>query len=271
MKYYIYALQCPLSKQIRYIGQTVQKPKYRFNGHIHESKNPRDGRTRKINWIRKLIRLGELPELLIIEDGLFIDQKHLDNIEINWISYYKNLGYDLVNSTDGGNSVCKKIQEYQRRTEDKIVYSYNEKTKEILSYKNIKEAAKIVNIKKDNIPKAIHIKGRCKELFWSYDNDFSNFNIKPSKILARICVYNDTFYKEYDSIVQAMYELNIPKTCRSRVTCRLNDGLMYKGFYFKRMNEKNKCGRKQAHVKLSELRENPEVDNPDPSIDLNDQ
>lgn len=269
MKYYIYALICPLSNQIRYIGQTKQKPKYRFNGHIQESKNPKDGKTKKINWIRKLIRLGELPELLIIEDGLFENQQQLDNIEIKWISYYKELGCRLVNGTNGGNSVCKNFEKYHRRTEDKKVYSYNEKNNEILEYNNIKEASEIIGVNRENIPKAIYIKGRCKNLFWSYNK---KFEVKPSKHFTKIAVFNDSFYKEFDSIFEAMDNLNIPRTCKSRIGYRLNDGLLYKGFYFKRISPKSNVGKKEAHLKQEELLENPITvceDNQQPSLTSN--
>lgn len=267
MKYYIYALHCPISNQIRYIGQTVQTPKRRFDHHIWESKNLTEINTKKVNWFRKLLRLGKTPEIIIIEEGLFINQQHLDNVEINWISHYKKLGCRLVNGTDGGNSVCKRIEKYHRRTEDKKVYSYNEKTNEILEYKNIKEASIAIGMNRENIPKAIYIKGRCKDLFWSYDK---NFEVKQSKNFTKIAVYNESFYKEFDSIWEAMDSLNIPRTCKSRVGYRLNDGLMYKGFYFKRISSKSNAGKKQAHIKSDKLLENPEEDNQQPIINLND-
>lgn len=269
MKYYIYALYCPLSNQIRYIGQTVQTPKRRFDHHVWESKNLIEINTKKVNWFRKLLKLGKLPELIIIEDGLFENQQQLDNIEIKWISYYKELGCRLVNGTNGGNSVCKKIEKYHRRTEDKKVYSYNEKTNEVLEYKNIKQASEIIGVNRENIPKAIYIKGRCKDLFWSYNN---NFEVKQSKNFTKIAVYNESFYKEFDSIWEAMDNLKIPRTCKSRIGYRLNDGLLYKGFYFKRISPKSNAGKKRAHVKQEELLETPITvceDNQQPSLTSN--
>ncbi len=238
MKGYIYALKCPIIDQIRYIGQTVQKPSYRYNNHLNEIKKPKYN-TKKVNWLKKVLRNNLLPELIILEEIDNCTKELLNEREIYWISENKDL--PLVNGNEGGNNVCKAIQKYHRRTIDKKVYSYNEFTKELIEYKNIEEAGKQVNVNKHNIPKAIYIKGRCKGLFWSYDK---NFQIKESKHYTKIAVFNDNFYKEYNSIFEAMDDLNIPRTCKSRIGYRLNDGLEYKGFYFKRLHGKSNAGKK---------------------------
>lgn len=238
MKGYIYALKCPLIDKIRYIGQTKQSPSRRYASHLQEVKSNKFN-TKKVNWLKKLFKNNLLPELIILEIIDNPSKEALDNREIYWIEFYNH--DKLVNGTKGGRDVCQAIKQYHRRTTNKKVYSFNEYTKEIVEYNNVKEAAKIVGILFGNIPKAIHIKGRCKGLFWSYNKDFI---IKPSKQFTKIAVFNDTFYKEYNSIFEAMDDLNIPRTCKSRIGYRLNDGLEYKGFYFKRLHGKNNSGKK---------------------------
>jgi len=245
MKGYIYALKCPIINKIRYIGQTIQKPSYRYNNHLNEIKKPRYN-TKKVNWLKKVLRNNLLPELIILEEIDNCTKELLDNREIYWITQNKNL--PLVNGNDGGFNVCKAIQKYQKRTIDRKVYSFNEHTKEIIEYENVKNAASIVDCKSSNIPKAIFIKGRCKGLFWSYSN---SFEIKQSKHYTKIAVYNDSFYKEYNSIWEAMDDLKIPRTCKSRIGYRLNDGLLYYGMYFKRLSDKSKAGPKPKGSALS--------------------
>lgn len=176
MKAYIYGLKDPKNNLIRYIGQTMQPPRYRFSNHLSEVKNPRYN-TRKINWLKSLLKDNVFPALIILEETT---KEQADDREKYWIRQYKQ--NDLTNLTEGGNDVCSNIKEYHRRTKDKKVYSFNEWTKEIKEYSNVKEASIYVNCKANNIPKAIHIKGRCSNLFWSYDlKQFSKYNIELPK------------------------------------------------------------------------------------------
>lgn len=245
MKGYIYALKCPLINKIRYIGQTIQKPTYRFSNHLSDARNSSKN-TKKTYWLRKLMKSNLLPELIIIESIENVTKEQLDSREIYWINIYKHEKF--VNSTDGGNNVCKAIQIYQRRTIDKKVYSYNEITKELKEYKNTKEAALSVNVTRSIITRTIFSKGRCKNLFWSYNSNFDFITI--SKQFTKIAVYNESFYKEYNSIWEAMDSLNIPRTCKSRIGYRLNDGLPYYGMYFKRLVDKSKAGPKSKQAPL---------------------
>ena len=240
MKSYIYALKCPKTDKIRYIGQTVRKPSYRYKDHLAEAKRYNRKKTKKSNWIVGLLRNNQLPLMVILEELDFISIETLDEREKYWIKYYKDLYYNLLNLTEGGRASYPR----EKKTIDRPLFSYNEKTKEVISYKDTKEASKIIKRHHSNIPKAIFIKGRCAGLFWSYENNFDTFNIRPAKYFTRIAAFNDSFYKEYDSILQCMEDLGIPKTCKSIMGYRLNDGLIYKGYYFKRLEGKNNCGKK---------------------------
>ena len=240
MKSYIYALKCSKSDKIRYIGQTVRKPSYRFRDHLAEARRYNRKKSRKSNWIVGLLRDNLLPIMIILEEVIFTSIEDLDIREKYWIQYYTDLNYNLLNLTIGGRASYPR----EKKAIDRPLFSYNEKTKEVISYKDTKEASKIIKAHHSNIPKAIHIKGRCKGLFWSYENNFDTFDIKPAKYFTRITAYNDNFYKEYDSVVECMEDLGIPKTCKSRMGYRLNDGLIYKGYYFKRLEGKNNGGRK---------------------------
>ena len=94
---YIYGLRCPLSGEIRYIGQTIKK----LNKRLCEHKSDKRHNQYKINWIQKLEKLELIDSLKIelLEECL---QKDLNDKEKLWIKKYKDNGNKLVNLTDGG-------------------------------------------------------------------------------------------------------------------------------------------------------------------------
>lgn len=95
---YIYALIDPLSNEICYVGQTSMNINRRLYGHISILR----GNTHKVNWIKKLKRLGHKPIMKVIQSFESISDKDLSGAEIYWIKYFRNIGCKLTNSTDGG-------------------------------------------------------------------------------------------------------------------------------------------------------------------------
>jgi len=92
----IYGLKDPITKQLRYVGQTKQERlKNRFNYHVNEKTN-----TRKNQWIRSLRKKGLLPEMFVIDECYSLDE--LNELEIFWIAYFKYIGCRLTNVSSGG-------------------------------------------------------------------------------------------------------------------------------------------------------------------------
>lgn len=93
----IYALICPITSNIRYIGQTIRPLNRRLSSHKSNKKS-----TYVANWFKKLDVLELMSDIKIItiED---CNDYLLNDREIYWISYYKSVGCDLLNLTDGGN------------------------------------------------------------------------------------------------------------------------------------------------------------------------
>ena len=94
---FIYGLRCPLSGEIRYVGQTIVPLNRRLGQHKCDKRhNPH-----KTNWINKSYNLGILDNLKIelLEE---CDKELLNEKERYWIEKYKNNG--LVNLTDGGDT-----------------------------------------------------------------------------------------------------------------------------------------------------------------------
>jgi group I intron endonuclease len=94
-KVFIYGLIDPISNQIRYIGKT-NDIKRRLKRHINE-RFLHD--SHKDRWIRKLIDSGNYPEIELIEVVPFENWIFWEKF---YISYFKYIGGNLTNGTNGG-------------------------------------------------------------------------------------------------------------------------------------------------------------------------
>jgi group I intron endonuclease len=92
---YIYGLVDPITNQLRYIGKSVN-PKSRFRRHIADI-NLHD--SYKDRWIRYLVEKGFKPTLLIID---IVNKDEWIYWEKFYISYFKFIGFNMVNGTLGG-------------------------------------------------------------------------------------------------------------------------------------------------------------------------
>lgn len=110
---FIYALTDPNTNQVRYIGKS-NVPDSRWAQHIKEARLA-SGNTRKLGWIRSLIKENKYPVLEI-----------LDEVEISewgfWERYYyylyKSWGFNLTNSYECGVGVSyhsKEMKEVFRK------------------------------------------------------------------------------------------------------------------------------------------------------------
>lgn len=98
----IYTLIDPRTNLVRYVGQTVSKPNYRYAQHIFQWKRCPDKMTHVNSWIKNLYDLGLKPIMEIIEQCV---ESELDNKEIQVIKYFKALGANLCNHSHGGKGV----------------------------------------------------------------------------------------------------------------------------------------------------------------------
>lgn len=94
---YIYALMEPDFVTIRYVGKTVDLSK-RYKRHLQPC--ARGSATHKHNWIASLLRRGDKPIMVELENvplgGDWASRERY------WIAYYRSLGFDLTNATRGG-------------------------------------------------------------------------------------------------------------------------------------------------------------------------
>lgn len=94
---FIYALVCPIIKEIRYIGKTDNLCS-RYSYHLTTGLKyyPREY---KYCWIKSLLNKGLKPDIIIIEG---CDSSIWEDREKYWIEYFRGKGCKLTNLTDGG-------------------------------------------------------------------------------------------------------------------------------------------------------------------------
>ena len=98
-KFLVYGLIDPRTQQLRYIGASTQglkRPKQHWEPYYLE----KDGNTFKVRWIRKLLRLGLVPSVVILE--ALPSAEAVFPAEQAWISIMRLRGAPLTNTSDGG-------------------------------------------------------------------------------------------------------------------------------------------------------------------------
>jgi group I intron endonuclease len=111
----IYALICPITRKVKYVGLTKKDPNKRLSAHITETKNYIKNNkflNKKHTWLRKLISM-ELDSEIEIEILEKCKYDMLGDREKYWISYFKSTG--ITNSTDGGDGVLNLSQDAKDR------------------------------------------------------------------------------------------------------------------------------------------------------------
>jgi hypothetical protein len=91
----IYALCDPETLAVRYVGKTINLPS-RINSHRWEARNPAF-QTHKARWLRSLG--GREPVVKVLAE---VPSDQWQEAERFWIGHMRNLGCDLTNFADGG-------------------------------------------------------------------------------------------------------------------------------------------------------------------------
>lgn len=94
---FVYGLVDPRTDEIRYVGQTINGMD-RATAHWRR-KNIREHKDLCHTWIRKLLSIDLVPEVVILEE---CSAEELNMNEMFWISSIRAAGGRLLNMTDGG-------------------------------------------------------------------------------------------------------------------------------------------------------------------------
>ena len=91
----IYVLEDPNTEQIRYVGKS-NDPEKRLDNHLNPAKKHT---THKWNWLKKLKKNGQKPNLKIIDK---VPIKEWQFWERYWIEQFRQWGFHLTNYMGGG-------------------------------------------------------------------------------------------------------------------------------------------------------------------------
>jgi group I intron endonuclease len=105
IEYKIYKLIDPITSQVRYIGLTFNTLNQRLKSHRSEN-----SKSHKTYWIKSLEQRGFKPKIELIESGIESYESACER-EIYWISKFREDGFDLTNSTNGGDKNKKMSDE----------------------------------------------------------------------------------------------------------------------------------------------------------------
>jgi len=96
--------------EIRYVGKTIKKLSTRLS--IHLSPSSLIEKTHKNNWIKSLLNDSIKPIITLIEE---VDDDKWIEREMYWINYYKSNGFNITNSTDGGEGMNNPTEETRKK------------------------------------------------------------------------------------------------------------------------------------------------------------
>ena len=159
----IYSLSDPNDiNNIRYIGMTGVSLKSRLCRHLSRSKCGSEVNHR-VCWINYLVKNGYKPHISLIEDNL--TESEAKTKEINYIKLYRDNGFDLVNTSNGGeynqtseqvkNKLSQTLQKFDITKEElyDLYVVQNKKCSEVAKYYGCSECLIDKKCKKYNITK----------------------------------------------------------------------------------------------------------------------
>ena len=104
----IYTLEHPETGEVRYVGKTGEPLFKRLAKHVYESKHSNSHRA---NWINSLCKNGMRPKIDLLEE---VGDDWVE-CEKYWIAQFKAWGFNLVNGTEGGDSVYRKGETFEQK------------------------------------------------------------------------------------------------------------------------------------------------------------
>jgi group I intron endonuclease len=193
---------------VRYIGKTKNSISYRLKQHIRESMlMQKKGlkATRKQNWIIEQLTLGNVPTITQLE---IVEENNWKEREMYWIQFYKNLGNDLTNLTDGGDGNNNQKQ------------SAESNLKRSNSLKGRKRPQEVKDkISKSHIGKIVSESTKQKLRNINLGKKQSESSKKKKEVPVYLLDINGNIVKEYESILKASISIgcrpgNISNVCR---------------------------------------------------------
>ena len=161
---YIYTLSDPKNGQVRYVGKTEYVDK-RLHQHIRDCNKSNN---HKNCWIKSVLKNGEKPIFNILDE---VEKSNWQYWEIYWIAQFKYWGFNLVNSTDGGEGNNNQI--FTEKTRKKLSERFFGEKNPFFNKKHSEETKKILKHKrqfqKTNFEKLLECNKKRRKPVLQYD------------------------------------------------------------------------------------------------------
>lgn len=195
-----YVLIDPITKEVRYVGKTVQSLKVRLQRHMD------DGKHYVKNWIQTLRKHGVKP--IIKSIGECREDEDWQTIEKILISEFRYFGYRLCNICEGGigASGIKRSPEFIKGIVERLsigIYSLNNSTQQILFHKSHIEAARVLGIKASSISRSLSNNSSSKGYLFSVNKTFNQSDRSKSYSKKILCTDKEGVKTIYKSSNQA--------------------------------------------------------------------
>jgi hypothetical protein len=207
----VYALVSTESPtDIRYIGiSKYDTPDNRLARHLSSAKsnNPRISNLPIYKWISKHISAGHEIHYILLETGLSWDEACY--LEVEQIKDHRNLGYDLLNMTDGGEGTLGSSRSQESRERARAYWTEERRAKQRENTK-ARPPHVFTEAEKEQLKQSAttrHESLRNSGLIWGVD--LGPIDKTPKEVKERI-VKDHQSGKSYRKIAKELNEENIP-------------------------------------------------------------
>ena len=201
----IYGLIDPNTQELRYIGYASNLHK-RLLQHYQPANLKK--LTHKVNWLKSLLILGQKAEPVVLE--ACNTQEELPQAEMDMISYFKSIGCNLTNSTNGGDGGFGRIVSEESRKKVSISNTGKKPSQETIAKLSLANKGRISPNKGKKASDELrlklslaHIGKQGKKPIFSLDQEkmlveeYNNTPITINKLASKYGVSRDTIFRVF--------------------------------------------------------------------------
>lgn len=204
MQYYFYILTANDDPDnVRYVGVTTRTIKQRMHGHKYNAKHAHKRVQPVHKWIWSKMEKNIEISITQIDE---CEKSEWENREKYWVKHYRDLGFDLLNVSEGGAGVITKEMRdksgIQRSIEahKKPVCCINPKTKELVAiYNSVTEATEAMGLRSKsaigNALSSITDTILSAGYYWVYKDDYDSGNYILKEINEHAHVKTPVVYR----------------------------------------------------------------------------
>ncbi len=224
---YIYTLSHPITHEVKYVGKSID-PKERLRTHIKDArKNYRNNLS--CNWVKSLLKKGLEPVMDIIDDI----EGDWEWLEIYWVAQFKAWGFELKNTTEGGDYNPMSNPTSRKKVSDKLInIPKTQEHKDSISKAKIGVAVHSPT-QKENYSKMNTGIGNPM-----FGKTHSNDSLTKMKLPVMQYTLNDGFIKEWESAADVQRTTDM--LARSINRCAKGDRATAYGFKWVYKNKKGR-------------------------------